>query len=128
MSLRFLAALAVAAGMISAADTIGAGDYKGSWAGAGGGGDFRLTLTADGNGGFTGKVGFTINGTEVPGKFATLKVSGAKIDMAYDFELEGNKLTSAATGTLKGKSIEGTYKTTAGAQDVDTGTWKVAVP
>ena len=127
-TLRCLAALVLLVGLISAADGIGAGDYKGSWAGANGGGDFHLSLTADGKGGLTGTVGFTINGTEIPGKFTTLKVSGSKIEMAYDFDLEGNKLTSAATGSLKGKFIEGTYKTTAGGQGVDTGTWKVAVP
>jgi len=126
--LQCVTVLALFAGLTSAADTIAAGAYKGSWAGAGGGGDFHLTLKDDGKGGFTGTVGFAINGNEVPGKFTTLKVTGAKIEMVYDFDLEGNKLTSAATGALRGASIEGTYKTTAGGQDVDTGTWKVAVP
>ncbi len=125
--LRCAFALLLLVNLMPAADALAAGNYKGSWTGANGGGDFHMTLTDDGKGGFTGTVGFTINSTEVPGKITTLKVTGSKIEMSYDFDLDGNKLTSAAAGTLKGKSLEGSYKTTAGGQDVDTGTWKVAL-
>jgi hypothetical protein len=48
--------------------------------------------------------------------------------MVYEFDLEGNTMHSAIEGTVKGKTIEGTYKTTAGDQDVDSGTWKASAP
>ena len=130
--MRFLKLLVVAAiaaialvdlPELPAQDKVGAGTYKGTYTGAAGSGDFHLTLKADGSG-FTGLVGFTIMGEEVPGKFTTLKIDGAKIEMAYDFDLQGTKLTSAAEGTLKGKTLEGTYKTSAEGAVVDQGTWK----
>jgi hypothetical protein len=37
-------------------------------------------------------------------------------------------LQSAVEGTVKGKTLEGTYKTTAGDQAVDNGTWKAVAP
>ncbi len=44
--------------------------------------------------------------------------------MVYEFDLQGNKLQSAVKGTLQGKTLGGTYKTTAGDSQVDEGTWK----
>jgi hypothetical protein len=54
----------------------------------------------------------------------SFKADGAKFKIVYEFDAEGNALQSAVEGTVKGKSLEGTYKTTAGDQDVDSGTWK----
>jgi hypothetical protein len=110
--------------LVFAQDKIGAGTYKGAWTGASGGGDFHMTLRADGNGGLGADIGFTIEGQEVPSKVTSIKVSGASIEAVYEFDLQGNKLQSAIKGTLKGKTIEGTYKTTAGDSPVDEGTWK----
>ena len=107
-----------------AQDKIDGGTYKGTYAGGAGGGDFHLTLTADGKGGFSAEVGFTIMGEEVPGKITSLKIDGAKIEMVYDFDLQGTKLQSAASGTLSGKTLGGTYKTSAEGAAVDEGTWK----
>ncbi len=124
-----LAAVVVAIGVASlpAQDKLGAGTYKGTYTGGAGNGDFHMTLKADGKGGFTGDVGFTIMGEEVPGKFTLLKVDGAKIEMAYDFDLQGMKLSSAGEGTLKGKTLEGTYKTSADGAAIDQGTWKTTL-
>ncbi len=66
-------------------------------------------------------------GEEVPGKFTPLKVDGAKIEMAYDFDLQGTKLQSAGEGALKGKTLEGTYKTSADGAAIDQGTWKTTL-
>jgi hypothetical protein len=128
--LKFLvvvAILALAFVELPAQDKIAAGTYKGTYTGGAGNGDFHMTLKADGKGGFTGEVGFTIMGEEVPGKFTLLKVDGAKIEMAYDFDLQGTKLSSAGEGTLKGKTLEGTYKTSADGAAVDQGTWKTTL-
>lgn len=105
-------------------DQVAAGTYKGAYSGGAGGGDFHLTLKADGKGGFSAEVGFTIMGEEVPGKITSLKIDGAKIEMVYDFDLQGTKLQSAASGTLSGKTLGGTYKTSAEGAAVDEGTWK----
>jgi hypothetical protein len=107
-----------------AQDKLVPGAYKGTYSGGAGGGDFHLALKADGKGGFNAEVGFTIMGEEVPGKITSLKVDGAKIEIVYDFDLQGMRLQSAATGTLSGKTLGGTYKTSADGAAVDEGTWK----
>ena len=122
--MRVFAILLLALGILSAQDTIGPGAYKGTWAGASSGGDFHLTLKADNKGVLSGDVGFTIDGNEVPSKIVSLKVDGSSLAMVYEFDLQGNKLQSSVQGKLKGKSLEGTYKTTAGDSPVDEGTWK----
>jgi hypothetical protein len=103
-----------------------AGTYKGTWTGAAAGGDFRLTLRPDGKGGLGADVAFTIEGQEVPCKVTAQKIDGDAIAVTYEFDLQGNKLQSAIKGTAKGKTVEGTYKTTAAGTDstVDEGSWK----
>lgn len=128
--MRFLKLLILAAilaiGLVDlpAQDKLGPGTYKGTYTGAGGGGDIHLTLKPDGKGGFSAEVGFTIMGEEVPAKITSMKVDGAKIEMVYDFDLQGAKLQSAMQGTLSGKTLTGTYKTSADGAAVDEGTWK----
>jgi hypothetical protein len=53
-------------------------------------------------------------------------VDGSKIEIVYDFDLGDVKLQSTATGELKGKVLEGSYKTKslADGSAVDEGTWK----
>ncbi len=128
MLLRVLAVTMLVSVASVRADTLGAGTYKGTWTGAASSGDFHLTLRPDGKGGLGADVGFTIEGQEVPCKVTLLKVDGASIAATYEFDLQGNKLQSAITGTLKGKSLEGTYKTTAAGTDstVDEGSWKTS--
>lgn len=122
--MRTLALLLLALGALNAQDTISPGAYKGTWTGSQSGGDFHLTLKSDGHGGLAAEVGFTLDGQEVPGKIISIKVDGASITLAYEFDLQGNQLQSVTEGKLKGKSLEGTYKTTAGDTPVDQGTWK----
>ena len=125
--LRLLLALTAMAALIAGQDVISPGTYKGSYAGGAGSGDFHIALKVDGSSGMSATVGFTIMGEEVPAKITSLKVSGAKIEISYDFELQGAKLTSAADGVIKGKTIEGQYTTSAEGQAVDQGTWKATL-
>jgi hypothetical protein len=131
--MRFLKLLVLAAivaiGLVDlpAQDKLGSGTYKGTYSGAGGAGDIHLTLKADGKGGFSAEVGFTVGGEAVPGKITSLKVDGAKIEMVYDFDLQGATLQSAIQGTLSGKTLAGTYKTSADGGAVDEGTWTTTV-
>jgi hypothetical protein len=124
MIIRLVTAALLAAALVQAQDKLAAGTYKGTWAGASANGDFHLTLRADARGSLGADVGFTINGEEVPCKIISIKVDGANLAMTYEFDLQGNKLQSATQGTLKGKALEGTYKTMAGDTAVDEGTWK----
>jgi hypothetical protein len=82
-------------------------------------------VTADGK----GEIGFSIDGAEVPLKMVSFKIDGASLTVAYEFDLQGNQLQLAIQGTLKGKTVEGTWKTTvAGSDDaVDQGTWKTSL-
>jgi hypothetical protein len=125
MMLRAVAVLLIAAAIVPAQSGIGPGTYKGTWTGAAGGGDFHLTVTAGGK----GEIGFSIDGAEVPSKMVSFKIEGANLTAVYEFDLQGNKLQSAIQGTLTGKTIEGTYKTTAPGSDdaVDQGTWKTSL-
>lgn len=110
---------------LAAADA--AGTYKGSWSGAGNG-DFRLKLEHSGSGDWKADIVFTMGSDEVKTKVKSVKVDGSKVDIVYDFDLQGNALESAVTGQLTGKVMEGTYKTktVADGSPVDEGTWKVS--
>ena len=122
---RLLAVLLTVATLTPAQSGIGPGTYKGTWTGAAGGGDFHLTVTSGGK----GEIGFSIDGAEVPSKMVSFKIDGANLPAVYEFDLQGSKLQSAIQGALKGKTIEGTYKTTAPGSDdaVDQGTWKTSL-
>lgn len=119
---RAIAVLMIAAALAPAQSKIAAGAYKGTYTGAAGGGDFHLKVGADGK----AEIGFTVGGEEVASKVVSFKIDGASLTAVYEFDLQGNKLQSEIQGTLKGKTIEGSYKTTvSGAGDaVDQGTWK----
>jgi hypothetical protein len=127
--MRILLGFVIAALMVvtlSAQDKLTAGVYKGAWTGGSGGGDFTVTLKADGKGGLTADLGFTVGGEAAVGKVSSFKVDGAKLDIVYDFDVQGMKLQTAAQGTLSGKTLSGTYKSTAEGAVVDEGTWKTS--
>lgn len=126
--LGYCMAIGLAAGSMAAEDTLAAGIYKGQWSGTGASGDIQLTFHAKSEGGLTPEVGFTLGGQEVKCKITSFKADGAKFTMVYEFDAQGNPLQSAIEGTAKGKTIDGTYKTTAGDQAVDSGTFKVTAP
>jgi len=116
-----LAALAC----LAAADITGT--YKGSWSGAANG-DFSLKLDPAENGQWKADVVFTMGSDEVKTKVKSVKVDGSKIDIIYDFDLQGTALESTISGQLTGKVLEGTYKTKTVAEGspVDEGTWKAS--
>ena len=103
-----------------------AGTYKGSWSGAASG-DFRLKLEQT-DGEWKADIVFTMGTDEVKTKIKSVKVDGDKVDIVYDFDLQGNALESTVAGQLTGKTMEGTYKTktVADGSPVDEGTWKVS--
>jgi hypothetical protein len=107
--------------MLFAADL--AGDYKGTWSGAASG-DFHIVLTHAGDD-WKAEVSFSMGGDEVHTKIVSVKVDGNKLNLVYQYDLQGTQLQSAIVGELKDKKIEGTYKATtvADGSDVDEGTW-----
>jgi hypothetical protein len=122
------ASILLLAGLLAGQDGLVAGTYKGQWAGATASGDIHVTFRANDGGKLTPEVGFTLGGQDVSCKILSFKVDGAKLSLIYEFDAQGNMLQSATEATVKGKTIEGTYKTTAGDQAIDSGTWKVTAP
>jgi len=120
--------LLLLAGLLAGQNGPAAGAYKGQWTGASAGGDIHITFRDGGDGKLTPEVGFTLGGEDVTCKILSFKVDGAKFTMVYEFDAQGNMLQSALEAMVKGKTIEGTYKTTAGDQAIDSGTWKVTAP
>ena len=121
---RVVLLLLVLAAAIFAQDKLTPGVYKGTWAGPSGGGDFIVTIKPDAKGGLTADLSFTVGGEAAVGKVASSKVNGAKVEIVYDFDVQGTRLQTSTQGTLSGKTLSGTYKSTAEGQAVDEGTWK----
>ncbi len=107
--------------VLAAADL--AGDYKGTWSGAASG-DFHIVLTHAADD-WKAEVSFTMGGSEVNTKVVSVKVDGNKLNLVYQYELQGTQLQSAIVGEMKDKKFSGTYKATtvADGSDVDEGTW-----
>ena len=123
--MRNLVFLLAAALCLSA--EIAGGTYKGTWSGSATG-DFRIVLTPASAGAWNADVMFTMGSDEVKTKVTSVKVDGNKLEVVYQFDLQGTRLQSAISGELKDKLLEGSYKTTTvpdgGA--VDEGTWKTS--
>ncbi len=109
-----------------AQDKLTPGVYKGTLTGGSGGGDFTVTIKNDGKGGLTADLAFTVGGEAAVGKVASAKVDGAKVEIVYDFDVQGTKLQTSTKGELSGKVLSGTYTSTAEGQAVDQGTWKTS--
>jgi len=124
--MRMLTVFLLLAFVLCAADI--SGTYKGTWTGGMANGDITMTFTSGADGAPKADVSFTIQGQDVKCNVTSLKVDGSKIEVTYDFDLGDTKLQSTATGTIDGKSLQGTYKTKSLADDsaVDEGTWKAS--
>jgi hypothetical protein len=120
----YFALTVLLAGTLAGQDAVAAGTYKGQWTGATASGDIHITFRDGGDGKLTPEVGFTLGGQDVTCKILSFKPDGAKFTIVYEFDAQGTMLQSAIEATVKGKTLEGTYKTTAGDQAVDSGTWK----
>lgn len=116
--------------LLLGADSDMAGRYTGEWKsnGAGGGGAFHITLDAQSGGAWKCGAGFTFNGEEIGTTHCTVKLEQSKLELAYDFELDGNPLHSKLAGQWNGKTFDGQYETTSteGGDAVDDGSWQAA--
>jgi hypothetical protein len=106
---------------LAAAGTI----WSGKWTSSrnDNGGSIRISLIAQ------PEVVFTLNDREVKTKVASHKQDEASFSIEYDFELDGYSLRSSLSGTIKGDTAEGTYKTKSlsDGAGVDEGTFQAAV-
>jgi len=102
------------------------GRYTGDWTGGAAAGDLRLTLSRAGEE-WKAEAVFTLGGQEVATIMKRVKVDGDKVEVEYEFDLQGNKLKSTLTGKLDGQTLSGKYNTVdSGGGAVDEGSWKVA--
>jgi hypothetical protein len=106
-----------------------AGKYAGTWTGASGRGDFQIALAPGSvKGEWTAEVSFTFNGQDVKCKTAYIKIDGAKLEVAYDFNINGLKARSTVVGQIKGTDLSGDYSTTGeDGSSVDAGTLKASL-
>ena len=117
-TMRILLGLAAAAFVLLAA----AGTYAGKWSSSYGSSEGTISIRLA----QPPEVSFTLNATPVKTKVASVKNDGKQFEIAYDFELDGNKLTSIATGTIADGKMEGKYVTKAGTEPVDGGTFSAS--
>ena len=69
---------------------------------------------------------FTMGSTEVKTKVTHVAVNGMKLEMKYEFDLNGVRLESTLRGTLNGEVLQGRYstKSVADGSAADEGEWK----
>ena len=105
-----------------------AGSYAGDWTSSSSGvsGRFHLTLASSADGKWQCEVTFSLDGEDVKTTVKSLKVEGAKLEVAYEFNIQGYDLRSTINGELRDKKLEGKYRTQAVADGspVDEGEWK----
>lgn len=111
------------------ADRDMAGRYTGEWKSttSGNGGALRVTLETGPDGSWKCESGFTIEGSDIKTVTQELKVQDSKLDVSYDFKVEGATLRSRMTGDWSGGTFKGRYQTkVVGGDTVDEGTWTVS--
>jgi len=111
---------------VQGADSDLAGTFTGQWKsnGESGGGAYSITLKPVAGGTWTADVSFNVAGEDIKAAVKEVKVTGTKLDIAYDFETQGTGLKGTATGELKGAVLAGTYQSLIpGGAAVDEGTW-----
>ena len=97
--------------------------YTGTWKsnGAGGGGKFDINL---GTSEADSRVSFAIGSSELKTTVKSFKADGNNFEIAYEFDVAGNRLTSTVKGKREGTKLEASYRTTVTGSDeqVDNGT------
>jgi hypothetical protein len=107
-----------------AADGV-AGKYVGDYTNkAGKSGGYELTLTQAAGGGWTGEVVAVLDGRPTRSSMTALQVRGDTIEAAYDFVVQGHKVSSRISGQRTGPELTGTFETVYKGKVVDNGTWK----
>jgi hypothetical protein len=102
-----------------------AGQYKGAWKSADATtGDLRLAFKSNGDAAWAADASFTYEGTTFPTRMKTVRIEGAKIELVFEWDVDGNPAQSKVHGELKGDTLQGSY-VTSGAAGETRGTWSV---
>lgn len=99
-----------------------AGSFAGTWQAANGdaNGKLKIAFKADGDK-WSAEASFTYQGAEVPTKLKSVKVTGAKVELVFEYTVDTTNSGSTLLGELKGDKVEGSYETFDGGR----GTWSV---
>jgi major membrane immunogen (membrane-anchored lipoprotein) len=103
-----------------------AGRYAGEWKSdsSGNGGAYRMTLDAAPDGSWKCEAGFSLDGADIKTTTHEIKLQDSKLDVSYDFEIQGVSLRSHMMGEWSGSVFKGRYETAIiGGDGVDAGTW-----
>ena len=103
-----------------------AGRYTGEWKSdsSGNGGAYRMTLSAAPDGTWSCDATFSLDGADVKTTTHQIKLQDSKLDVSYDFAIQGINLRSRMTGEWNGSAFKGRYETAVIDGDaVDAGTW-----
>lgn len=102
-----------------------AGQYKGTWKSADAtSGDLRLEFKAKDDATWTADASFTYEGTTFPTRMKMVRVEGAKIELLFEWDVDGSPAQSRVNGELDGATLQGSYVTSGAAGDTR-GTWSV---
>ncbi len=83
-----------------------------------------MTLEPATDGSWKCEASFFLDGAEIKTTTHQIKLQDSKLDVSYDFEIEGAALRSHMTAEWSGGTFSGRYETTLiGGDAVDAGTW-----
>ncbi|MBI5689853.1 MAG: hypothetical protein HZC55_07110 [Verrucomicrobia bacterium] len=106
--------------------TIAAGEYAGTWKATNeSGGALRLKLKNESSTGWSGEASFTFDGANIPAKVTSIKVDGAKLELVFEWEIQGTPGKSRLSGEWKEGRLKGKYDSTP-AEAAGEGTWELA--
>jgi hypothetical protein len=101
------------------------GKYAGEWKGQEEStGALKLSFKQDAAGAWTAEAAFTFDGAEIPAKTKSVKIEGAKVELVFEWNVQGTSGRSSLKGELKGDTIEGKYDSNV-AEAASSGSWKV---
>lgn len=113
-----------------AADRDLAGRFAGEWKSSSSenGGTIQFALDPQEGAAWKCDLTFFLNSGEVKTLMREVKLQDGKIELAYDFDVEGTTLRSRVKGEWDGGAFRGKYETTVsdGAQPVDSGSWSAS--
>jgi hypothetical protein len=107
-----------------AAPLLQAGSYAGSWKSTSdSSGRLQIKLKRDG-GEWLAQASFTYEDTEIATKMKSVKIEGAKIELVFEWEIQGTSGQSKIVGEAAGDKLQGTYESTT-PSETSNGTWTV---
>ena len=127
---KLLAVVLVLIAAASAADRDLAGRFAGEWKSATSenGGAIQFALEQQDGGAWKCELTFFLSNGDVKTMMREVQLQDGKIELTYDFDVEGATLRSRVKGEWDGGAFRGKYETTLsdGSQQVDSGTWSAS--